>query len=99
MTVSKIASIDALILAAEKATEGALTALREDDGEERFRTLADNIAQLAWSADESGGDRLVQPALVRLHGDDASTRCRDGDGRIWFIPIMRSGSWRTSPVL
>jgi PAS domain S-box-containing protein len=54
MTVSKTASIDALILAAEKATEHALTALREDGGEERFRTLADNIAQLAWSADESG---------------------------------------------
>jgi PAS domain S-box-containing protein len=54
MTVSNTPPIDTLILAAEKATERALTADREEDGEERFRTLADNIAQLAWSADESG---------------------------------------------
>jgi PAS domain S-box-containing protein len=54
MTVPKTPSIDTLFLAAEKPTKGALIAHREEDGEERFRTLADNIAQLAWSADESG---------------------------------------------
>ena len=41
-------------------------ALRES--EERFRTLADNIAQLAWMADANGSESLlVQQALVRPH--------------------------------
>jgi len=51
--VSKTESIDPLG-AAETATEGASMAEPVDAGEERFRTLADNISQLAWSADEAG---------------------------------------------
>ena len=54
MTVLKTKSIDALVPAAEKAAERALTAQDVDANEERFRTLADNIDQLAWSADASG---------------------------------------------
>ncbi len=34
---------------------------------DRFRTLADNIPQLAWMADPAGRILLVQSALVRLH--------------------------------
>ncbi len=40
------------------------------ESEERFRTLADNIAQLIWMADENRWDLLVQPPLVRLHRHD-----------------------------
>jgi PAS domain S-box-containing protein len=54
MTVLKTKFIDAFVPAAEKAAERALTEQDVDASEERFRTLADNIAQLAWSADASG---------------------------------------------
>ena len=52
--VLRTKSVDPRFFAAERTMERALTTPPLDPGEERFRTLADNIAQLAWSADETG---------------------------------------------
>jgi PAS domain S-box-containing protein len=49
----KTKSVDSGVLAAETITDRPQTAQTLAD-EERFRTLADNIAQLAWSADPAG---------------------------------------------
>ena len=49
-------------IGARKRAEQALR-----DREAQFRTLADNIPQLAWMARAGRGDLLVQQALVRLH--------------------------------
>ena len=62
--------------------EGALRHARDQqalrESEERFRMLADNMAQLAWIADEQGRHPLVQQALVRLHGAAAHRARRHG---------------------
>ena len=47
----------------------AEAALREE--ERRFRTLADNISQLAWMADSGGRIFWYNRAVVRFHGHDA----------------------------
>ena len=39
------------------------------ESERQFRNLADSIPQIAWMAEASGATLLVQPPLVRIHGD------------------------------
>jgi len=52
--VLKTGSVDSRVYAAEGIAERLLTTQALGAGEERFRTLADNIAQLAWAADKAG---------------------------------------------
>lgn len=47
-------NVDRLMIHAIDVTEQIVASRRVQESEARFRTLADNIAQLAWMADETG---------------------------------------------
>ena len=78
------------------------------ESEERFRMLADNMAQLAWIADERGR-MLVQQAVVRLHRPAAleipmgPSRIRHPDHRERVVAKIRrcfetGEPWGRSPI-
>jgi PAS domain S-box-containing protein len=48
-------TVDGILVHAVDVTELVRSRQRVEESEERFRTLADNMPQLAWMADETGG--------------------------------------------
>jgi two-component system CheB/CheR fusion protein len=47
-------AVDGILIHAVDVTESVLARRRAEESEERFRTLADNMSQLAWMADDTG---------------------------------------------
>jgi two-component system CheB/CheR fusion protein len=53
-TRDAMGAVDGILVHAVDVTESVLARRRAEESEERFRTLADNMSQFAWMADETG---------------------------------------------
>ena len=82
--VAKAKSVGVRAYADHEIAPRPLTAQALGAGEERYRILADNIAQLAWTADQAGSSSGHQRWTTP--GPRSQTR-RDGDGGTSFIQI------------